>query len=201
MPFLRMIVRGGSGLTQGASYFSHWLRSDNGTLADPPDLADVLRSRIVSTILPELSSYWNCAAIAWQWFADTQTPGLPEQVAAISPIAGGIDTGDPMPARVTMMIQYRALAIGLNRKRIFIGRYNEGQNDGTGSPDGNVLNAVIAYGNQTLGSMSVNGRNWQFGVGRLDPQTNIVTSFQDLVSYAVSDKWAFLRSRDAGRGV
>ena len=201
MPFLKLVVRGGSGLTQGASYFQHWLQSDNGTLADPADLAVALMSRISTHLLPELSAFWNCAAVAWQWFGDTQTPGLPEQVEAITPVVGEQDAGDPMPPRVTMMIQYRSLAVGLNRKRVFVGRFMEGQNDGTGSPNGNVLSAVIGYGNATMGSMSVNGRDWQFGVCRLNPSTNIVSAFQPFQSFQVSDKWAYLRSRDPGRGI
>lgn len=206
--FMRLTIKAGSGLSQGNSWSSFWLYSSTGDEDDGPDLCDALEGRLSTHLLPVLSGYWNCSRIDWQYWPQQTLQPYPTQVHGIDPIVGGIAVGDPLPPRMTMLIEYKALAHKPNRKRVYIGRYNEGQNSGTGTPDGTTVAAVQAFADNTRNSLSVNGHDWQFAIvqqRRQVTEEGVVYytpwAYNDIDSHLVQSKWAYLRSRDAGVGI
>lgn len=206
--FMRLVVKGGSGLSRGASWFSHWLYSETGDEDDGPDLCDALISRVSTHLTPVLSDAWNCSRVDWTYWPIQVVQPFPTQSHPITPIVGAVTGTDPLPARMTMLIEYKGLHAKPNRKRVYVGCYNEGQNESPGRPNGAVFGGIDDYAGATMYSMSVNGHDWQFGIVR---QQKIIPnegagyyapwSWGDIDSYLVQQKWAYLRSRDAGSGI
>lgn len=206
--FVKLVVKGSGGFGAGASWFQHWLVSNTGDVDDPPDLVSSLAGRIDTHLLPVLSDAWSCGRIDWTFWETEDSVPVPTQVENISTLVGEATGTNPMAPRQTMLIEYKTMDGLLPRKRIFVGRYNEGQNDSPGVPTGSVVSAIQSYADNTIGELSVNGHPWFFNVVRL---VRAVTAggqvyyhpqaWAGLTSHLVQTKWAFLSSRDVGHGI
>jgi len=205
---VRLTVKGAGGFSAGASWFTHWLYSLTGDENDGADLCDALATRIESHLLAVFSDAWSCGRIDWTFWPDLGEEPYPTQVASPD-VMVGLDTGaNQLPPRMCMLIEYKSLTVKPNRKRLYVGRFNEDANDTTGTPNSTVVSAVQSYADNTLNSMSVNGHDWQFCVVRLarnvpQPASGFYTpvAYNAFSSHLVQTKWAYLRTRDIGRGI
>lgn len=206
--FMRLVVKGAGGQGAGASWHSHWLFSNTGDEADGDDLANALRGRIETHLIPVLSDAYSLARIDWTYWSGSGPEPFPTQVYTFTPLIGENTGTNTLPPRITMLIEYKALTTKPNRKRVYVGRFNEGQNETGGIPSGATIAGIQAYADNTLNSMSVNGHDWQFCVVRLQrypltgsPAFYTPWSYNAFSSHLVQTKWAFLRTRDVNRGI
>lgn len=208
MPIVRVVVKGSGGFGAGASWFTHWLITSTGDFDDGEDLCEGIRSRIATHLEDVLSDAWSVGRMDWTyWEANSSIP-VPTQVFGFTPIIGNDAGSTPLAPRQTMLIEYKTLNGILSRKRCYIGRYNESMNDTGGTPSSTLVAAIQSYADNTLGELSVNGHPWYFAVARLQKYTAPDTSTfyapslaVELSSHLVQTKWAFLRTRDVGRGI
>lgn len=200
MPMVKIVCKGAGGPPCGASYWQHWLTSTTGTSDDPEDIITAIAGRITSYLRPQMSELWSIGRFDWTYYPGFNAEPMPTQIVTPTAIIGVI-TGDPLPCRVTMMVEYKAFATKPNRKRIYVGRFAESQNTAPGVPNSAVVSAVQSYADNTLTEINVNGHAWFFGVGRINPANGQVTAFNQLTSHLVQTKWAYLRTRDANRGI
>jgi len=206
--FCKLVLKASGGLGAGASWWQHWLVSDVGTIEDPPDLVTALVARVSSNLEPVLSDAWSLGRVDWTYWATEISVPIPTQVETFTAITGNETATAALAPRQTMMIEYKHMVGNLGPKRCYVGRYAEAHNDTGGVPNGTLVAAVQAYADDTIGELSVNGRAWHFSVVRLARAETAggqvyyhPDEWASLTGHLVQTKWAFLRSRDVGRGI
>lgn len=198
MAFVTLIHKGTGGGGAGASWFTfHWFTSD-GVPSEAQTLAEAMRDRLNGNLQAFLSNSWSLGRIDSIWWTGLNVPALPTQVHTVNTIVGAIST-DSMSPRQTMMIEFKAFSLKPNRKRCYIGRYSESQNEATGIPSSALIAAVQGYADDMLTTHNLSGHDYVPVVLRKDAEGR-VTAYNQLTSHLVQTKWAFLRSRDVGRG-
>lgn len=201
MGYFHVVAKAANGLSQGSSFFSHWLQSDDSDIEDGNDICAALLDAVSDNILPQIMNVWSLGRIDWTYYPGISEAPYPTQVYTFSAVTGGFSAGEPLPPRMTMLIEYKALTQSVNRKRTYIGRYAEAQNESPGVPTVAITDALIAYAANTVGELPIGTRTYHWAVCRLDAEGVTVQAYSRLTSYLVQRKWAYLRSRDAGRGV
>lgn len=208
MPFVRIVAKGHGGFGAGASWFQHWLETDTGDFDDGEALCEGLRGIISSNLITPMSSAFSLARMDWTYWGSLGSIPPPTQVYGFTALVGGEGTTNPLAPRQTMLIEYKTLSGVIPRKRLYVGRWSEAHNDSPGVPDSTVVSAVQGYADNTIGELNVNGHAWFWTVCRLQRivgptgQVHYAPELSSqLSSHLVQTKWAFLRTRDIGRGI
>ena len=206
--FCKVVVKATGGGGAGASYFQHWLQSEDGTIDDPPDLCTLIAGLVEDHLAPVLTNSWSLGRLDWTFWATDVSVPTPSQIVTVTPIIGGESVTNSLAPRQTMLINYKSMSGILGNKRCYVGRWSEAHNTDNGVPDGTAVAAVQAYADHTLFEASVNGRAWFYSVVRLQRATTTggtvyyrPIEWARLTSHLVQTKWAFLRSRDVGHGI
>lgn len=198
MPFVTLIHKGSGGGGAGNSWFTFSWYTADGVPTEAQTLAEAMRDRLNGNMDAVLSNVWSIGRIDSLWWTGLNVLPLPTQVHTVTDIVGN-DGSEPLAPRQTMLIEFKAFAPKPNRKRCYIGRYGEANNDTDGTPSSTLIAALQAYGDDMLTTHNLSGHNYVPVVLRKDAQ-NRVTAYNELTSHLVQNKWAFLRTRDVGRG-
>lgn len=199
MPFMKVITKGAGGSGAGSSFFQQWLYGPDGVADDAEDIVTHLRGTLDTYLRPQLSDSWSVSRFDAVFYPALGEEPYPTQVFTPTALVGGQNYTALAP-RQTMLVEFKAFAQKPNRKRCYVGRYTENNNDVAGIPNSATVAAVQAWADHSLFEVNVNAHAWQFAVCRVDPQTGYVTAYHELNSHLVQTKWAFLRTRDVGHG-
>lgn len=189
-----------NGFSGGANWFTfHWFTND-GVVADLQQLAEGERDLLNSTVGPTFTTSWAMArmtALYWPNFNVNPLPAIPLDVVDMS----GGDPTDPQAARQTMLVEFKTNLAkpAPQKKRCFVGRYGEG-NSASGIPSTVITTALTTWAAAHLLPTTVNGHIFTPCVLRKNVLGQ-VTDAPGLVNYLINQKWAFVRSRDTGRGI
>lgn len=202
MPYLHLVFKGSSGLGRGANWYSFWLfNGDNGDTDDAEDLISLLNTQWINNMQDVTNSNYSIGRVDWTFYPDLLEDPFPTQVFTFSPIAGS-EISSPLASRITMLCEFKAFNnVGPTRKRVYLGCYGEANNNTSGNPESDLIAAYQAWADDMLGEFSVNGHAWFGYVCRLNQTTGQLTAANRLTSHLIQTKWAYLRSRDSGRGI
>lgn len=200
MPVVRLTFKGNGGSGAGASWYTFWWETDDGTPDDCQDLAENQRNLLETHMDANLVNAWYMGRLDSKWYPSIGMMALPSQVHNVPDLYGN-DVSEALAPRQTMLITFKAFATPPNEKRCYIGRYGEARNAQPGVPDGQLIAALQSYANAMLLPRSINAHTYTPIVARTQPSPDAVIATNPLTSYVINTKWAFLRSRDLGHGV
>jgi len=121
------------------------------------------------------------------------TQGMPYIPTVPGPIVG-LEASDRMPNRLCILVQFTRAAPSPNRKRLYLGPFCEANNSG-GAPGSGILSNLVSLASHLNDTNSINGKPAAYAIGRyIGSPAYMPVAFQ-LATFAVSTKWASLRSR------
>ena len=204
MPHIIQLTVMGECTDSGANYSTFAFQSAAPTidpLASMNALATNLRGLISNRLEGFLSSLYGFGYIRGRYWPDLNQPSLPTQVLGVTRLDGNA-TDAALAPRQTLLAQFSSFTLAPNRKRLYLGRYTEASNDTDGTPASNLIADYQQLCDDLLAPWQpINGEWWGFSVLRINQVNGHCTGANLLTSHLVNNKWAFLRTRDAARGI
>lgn len=199
MPFVNLTFKGQNTQIGSANWFTFGFYTSDGVVTECQTLAEAMRDRFNGNMRDRLSQYYLMNRIDSQWYPSLNSEPFPTQVHTVDDVAG-IQVGHQLAPRTTLLIEFKAFSTKPNRKRCYVGLYTEDVNDPDGTPGSVLISSLQAFGDDMVSPHNLSGHTYSPAVLRISSE-NRVTAYNILTSHLVSNKWAFLRSRDAGRGL
>lgn len=201
MPILELTYNGYSG---SANWFSFYYETSDGTTSDIQDLCQNARDQLNGEVGAVLNNSFAMSRMTVMWWPSLTSPALPKFTVAVTPMSG-LDVSTPLASRQTVLVEFKTNLAkpAPQKKRCFVGRYGELGND-NGFPTGDVTDALTAWAEQMLIPVLRNGHTFTPVAIRkvIDADHHVVvTESEPIASYLPPTKWAFVRTRDAGRGI